>query len=414
MIISFHHRLTKPVLDPFPPRPAVNWIEGRGKSVSAEVRLSGHVLKSVLKTTAEAVVDLNTSKNLVGSALAGSIGGFNAHASNIVTACYLATGQDAAQNVESSTCLTLLEMDSTIRDPADPDGKHGPGVVMSVTMPSIEVGTVGGGTSLPAQAACLDLLGLRGSNSERPGANAETLARVIAGTVLAGELSLISALTTNDLLNSHLKLNRKPSAAGAGDHSHGHGHHHHTGAALLTPAMQARLAEMNLREKATGVNGASASASASKKSSAAGVHAVAPSVSSLISAAASQQAHTASQTTPAGSVPGGAPAGSHPHPLHLTSHGGHGFSSLPPIGLFAPTSPGRRYFAAPTTQSHAPAHRFNKRSSSPDRDAATPHLGFASFRAGQPPQGGLPVVLEEPTAAADAFDEDAEPCLPVP
>ena len=52
---------------------AINWIEGRGKSVAAEVRLSGHVLRSVLKTSAQAMVDLNTSKNLVGSALAGSV-----------------------------------------------------------------------------------------------------------------------------------------------------------------------------------------------------------------------------------------------------------------------------------------------------------------------------------------------------
>ena len=80
---------------------AINWIDGRGKSVAAEVRLSGHVIRSVLKTTAQAMVDLNTQKNLVGSALAGSVGGFNAHASNIVTAVFLATGQDPAQNVES-------------------------------------------------------------------------------------------------------------------------------------------------------------------------------------------------------------------------------------------------------------------------------------------------------------------------
>jgi hydroxymethylglutaryl-CoA reductase len=72
---------------------AVNWITGRGKSVTAEVRLSGHILRTVLHTTADAIVELNTAKNLVGSALAGSVGGFNAHASNIVTAVFLATGQ---------------------------------------------------------------------------------------------------------------------------------------------------------------------------------------------------------------------------------------------------------------------------------------------------------------------------------
>lgn len=55
------------------------------------------------------MVQTNIQKNLVGSAMAGALGGFNAHASNIVTAVFLATGQDPAQNVESSTCITLME-----------------------------------------------------------------------------------------------------------------------------------------------------------------------------------------------------------------------------------------------------------------------------------------------------------------
>jgi hydroxymethylglutaryl-CoA reductase (NADPH) len=89
---------------------AINWIEGRGKSVVAEAIISGHIIKSVLKTTPEALCNLNTKKNLVGSAMAGSIGGFNAHAANILTAIFLATGQDPAQNVESSNCMTLMEL----------------------------------------------------------------------------------------------------------------------------------------------------------------------------------------------------------------------------------------------------------------------------------------------------------------
>ena len=89
---------------------AINWIEGRGKSVVAEAILPGHVVKTVLKTTPEALCNLNTKKNLVGSAMAGSVGGFNAHAANILTAVFLATGQDPAQNVESSNCMTLMEL----------------------------------------------------------------------------------------------------------------------------------------------------------------------------------------------------------------------------------------------------------------------------------------------------------------
>ena len=88
---------------------AINWIEGRGKSIVAEAVVPGKVVKTVLKTTVEALCNLNTKKNLVGSAMAGSIGGFNAHAANILTAVFLATGQDPAQNVESSMCMTLME-----------------------------------------------------------------------------------------------------------------------------------------------------------------------------------------------------------------------------------------------------------------------------------------------------------------
>ncbi len=88
---------------------AINWIEGRGKSVVGEAIVPGHVVKTVLKTTIEALCNLNVKKNLVGSAMAGSIGGFNAHAANILTAIFIATGQDPAQNVESSNCMTLME-----------------------------------------------------------------------------------------------------------------------------------------------------------------------------------------------------------------------------------------------------------------------------------------------------------------
>jgi hydroxymethylglutaryl-CoA reductase (NADPH) len=88
---------------------AINWIEGRGKSIVAEAVVPGKVVTTVLKTTVEALCNLNIKKNLIGSAMAGSIGGFNAHASNILTAIFLATGQDPAQNVESSMCMTLME-----------------------------------------------------------------------------------------------------------------------------------------------------------------------------------------------------------------------------------------------------------------------------------------------------------------
>ncbi|KAJ3102498.1 3-hydroxy-3-methylglutaryl-coenzyme A (HMG-CoA) reductase isozyme [Phlyctochytrium planicorne] len=180
---------------------AINWIDGRGKSVVAEAVIPGDVVKKVLKTSVQALVELNISKNLIGSAMAGSIGGFNAHAANILTAIFLATGQDPAQNVESSNCITLME--------AVNDGED---LFISCTMPSVEVGTVGGGTALPAQGSCLELLGVRGPNMENPGGNAQTLARIIVASVMAGELSLCSALAAGQLVKSHMALNRAPKA----------------------------------------------------------------------------------------------------------------------------------------------------------------------------------------------------------
>ena len=88
---------------------AVNWVDGRGKTVSAQATIAADVLRRVLKTDVDTLVELNTSKNLVGSAVAGAMGGFNAHAANIVSAVFLATGQDPAQNVESSSCLTVMK-----------------------------------------------------------------------------------------------------------------------------------------------------------------------------------------------------------------------------------------------------------------------------------------------------------------
>jgi hydroxymethylglutaryl-CoA reductase (NADPH) len=133
--------------------------------------------------------------------MAGAIGGFNAHAANILTAIFLACGQDPAQNVESSMCITLLEPTNNGQD-----------LYISCTMPSIEVGTVGGGTQLPAQAACLEMLHCKGSHPEQPGAHADTLAQVVCGAVLAGELSLLSALAAGHLVKSHMTLNRGKSS----------------------------------------------------------------------------------------------------------------------------------------------------------------------------------------------------------
>ncbi|KAM6480409.1 hydroxymethylglutaryl-coenzyme A reductase-domain-containing protein [Trichoderma sp. SZMC 28011] len=181
---------------------AINWIEGRGKSVVAEAIIPGEVVRSVLKTDVDSLVELNTSKNMIGSAMAGSIGGFNAHAANIVAAIYLATGQDPAQVVESANCITIMK---NLRG----------SLQISVSMPSLEVGTLGGGTILDPQGSMLELLGVRGSHPTNPGDNARRLARIIGASVLAGELSLCSALAAGHLVKAHMAHNRSAAPSGA-------------------------------------------------------------------------------------------------------------------------------------------------------------------------------------------------------
>jgi len=113
---------------------AINAVEGRGRSVTADVRIPREVVEERLHTTPEAVAELNTRKNLVGSAKAASLG-FNAHVANVVAAMFLATGQDEAQVVEGANAITTAEVQ---------DGD----LYVSVSIASLEVGTVGGGTKL--------------------------------------------------------------------------------------------------------------------------------------------------------------------------------------------------------------------------------------------------------------------------
>lgn len=179
---------------------AINWIMGRGKSIVVEAVIPADIVKSVLKSSVDAMVKCCKEKCLIGSAMAGSVGGFNAHAANIVAAVFLATGQDPAQVVESANCLTLMDVHE------DGESLH-----VSVTMPSVEVGTVGGGTHLPAQAGGLEICGVRGASKDPllPGDNSRRLAQMVGASVLAGELSLMAALAANHLVRSHMQHNRK-------------------------------------------------------------------------------------------------------------------------------------------------------------------------------------------------------------
>ncbi len=178
---------------------AINAVEGRGRTVSADVLLPREYVEGTLKTTPEAMVEGNTRKNLVGSAKAASLG-FNAHAANTVAAVFLATGQDTAQVVESANAITTMEV-------REGDEESDGGLYASLSLASLEVGTVGGGTGLPTQSEALDVLGLGGSG-DPPGANADALAEVIAVGALAGELSLVAAFTARHLSSAHEELGR--------------------------------------------------------------------------------------------------------------------------------------------------------------------------------------------------------------
>jgi hydroxymethylglutaryl-CoA reductase (NADPH) len=172
---------------------AVNLVLGRGRTVAAGVFLSEALVREVFKTDTRTLAEVNMRKNLVGSARAGSLG-FNAHAANIVAAMFIACGQDPAHVVEGSLAVTTV------------DAVEG-GAYISVTLPSLPVGTVGGGTGIDTQQECLTLLGVAGGGNP-PGANAKKFAEIIAAAVLAGELSLLGALGAQHLARAHQHLGR--------------------------------------------------------------------------------------------------------------------------------------------------------------------------------------------------------------
>ena len=160
----------------------------RGKKVSAEVNIPRDLLEKYLHATPEQMVNY-WQVSALGGVLSGTLG-VQGHFANGLAALYIATGQDAACVAESAMGVTRFEINN--------EG----GLYAAVTLPSVMVGTVGGGTSLPSQRACLELMGLSGSG------NSGALAEVCAGLLLAGELSIIAALATGDFTKAHKKLAR--------------------------------------------------------------------------------------------------------------------------------------------------------------------------------------------------------------
>jgi hydroxymethylglutaryl-CoA reductase (NADPH) len=173
----------------------------RGRRVSAEIRLPPDRIAARLHTSAGEMSDY-WRMGAIGGVLSGTVG-VQGHYANGLAALYIACGQDAACVAESATGITRFEMES--------DGT----LYAAVTLPNLIVGTVGGGTGLPSQQACLDILGCAGSGGAR------AFAEVCAALALAGELSVIGALCSGEFVRAHAELARgAPRAVGNGGAGH--------------------------------------------------------------------------------------------------------------------------------------------------------------------------------------------------
>ena len=173
---------------------SVNFSEGRGKRIHAEIVLEAPILREALKTDAASLVEVQYRKNLLGSIAAGAMG-YNAHFANVLSAFFLATGQDPAHVVGGSTGVTCIEP------------RENGGVYMSIFLPDAPLGATGGGTGLDTQSEALRMLGIV-PDPERPGSAVMRLAEILGAAVLAGELSLMAAFTSSDLARAHEKLGR--------------------------------------------------------------------------------------------------------------------------------------------------------------------------------------------------------------
>lgn len=174
----------------------INFTEGRGFEIWAEAVISENLVRDVLKTTADKVVQTWLAKCMIGSAMSGSMG-FNAHFANVLAAIFIATGQDPAHVAECSIGVTTAEKIH------NHDGSED--LYLSIYLPDLMVGTVGGGTGLATQKEALAIMGIDGGND---GQNSEKLAQIIGGAVLAGELSLLASLSEGTLAAAHQKLGR--------------------------------------------------------------------------------------------------------------------------------------------------------------------------------------------------------------
>jgi hydroxymethylglutaryl-CoA reductase (NADPH) len=167
---------------------AQSYTSVRGKKVSVEVNISEKLVKRFLHTTPQRMVDC-WRMSALGGVMSGTMG-VQGHYANSLAAMFIACGQDAACVAEAAVGITRFEM-------AD-DGS----LYCAVTLPNLIVGTVGGGTKLPSQRACLEMMNLPKENQAR------AFSEVCAAAALAGEISIIGSLAAGDFTSAHKSLAR--------------------------------------------------------------------------------------------------------------------------------------------------------------------------------------------------------------
>ena len=162
---------------------AVNNLHSRGKRVVAEITIPAELFQPIMHCDAKDLMYQRGLSNL-GGFISGSVSN-GAHFANGIAAIFLACGQDIANIAESGAGFVYTEL----KDNGD--------YYMSVTIPSLIVATYGGGTGLPTQRECLQAMDCYGTGK------VNKLAEIIAATVLCGELSLSSAIVSNEWVSSH-------------------------------------------------------------------------------------------------------------------------------------------------------------------------------------------------------------------
>ena len=168
---------------------AFSLVNGRGREVQVEAVLPEFVVRDILKSTPQRMARY-WQTSVLSSVRSGAIGTVG-HVANALTALFIACGQDAACVAESSIGILRLE--------ATPSGE----LYAALSLPSLIVGTVGGGTALPTQRECLKIIDCDGAG------RADKLAEIAAATALAGELSIAAAMAEGHFAQAHQRLGRK-------------------------------------------------------------------------------------------------------------------------------------------------------------------------------------------------------------